>query len=160
MLIKLQQRKALCFLRSGYCAGGYRHASFVPRQIKQMYIEDLNTSTFTSSCIQANPAVPLHLIPRIPITRANIVKTLLDDPKSQQCVVELEVGRYDEPDIQKVQLPLTSYLEWLMDGSEHGRMGGRQVYLAQWRGLEDVRCLTFNANVVLLICGTFPRSLL
>lgn len=65
---------------------------------------------------------------------------LLDDPQVHKCVVDLEVGRYDQPEgFEQVQLPLVAYLEWLRGGHENGSMNGKQVYLAQWRGLEEVR---------------------
>lgn len=64
---------------------------------------------------------------------------MLDDREADNCVVDLELGRYDQPGFEQVQLPLRSYLKWLMDGQENGKMNGKQVYLAQWRGLEAVR---------------------
>ncbi|OCH86640.1 Clavaminate synthase-like protein [Obba rivulosa] len=53
-------------------------------------------------------------------------------------LVELELGRYDSPDVfDRVQMPLGRYVDWL-ERSEGGKVDGRQVYLAQWRGAEEI----------------------
>lgn len=89
--------------------------------------------------LHASPARPYHIVPSTSKPPLDIVETILKDPASERCIVELEVGRYDQEGFEKVQLPLTAYLSWMRDGTEGGRMNGKQVYLAQWRGLEDVR---------------------
>lgn len=71
---------------------------------------------------------------------------LLEDPQIDKCVVDLELGRYDQPGFEQVQLPLRAYLEWLAGGNESGKMNGKQVYLAQWRGLEEVGA-AHNASI-------------
>jgi hypothetical protein len=115
-----------------------RYASFVPKAVRQMYLEDITLKTFQEELLQAETPTPVHLIPKTPdYERIDIIDILLKDPASQTCVVDLEIGRYDQ-DVEKVQLPLAFYLEWLRDGREQGKMKGKQVYLAQWRGLEDV----------------------
>jgi hypothetical protein len=70
--------------------------------------------------------------------KRDLIDRILEEPESERCIVEIEVGRYDR-DVEKVQLPLSYYLRWLKEGGEGGQMNGKQVYLAQWRGLEDVR---------------------
>lgn len=73
----------------------------------------------------------------------DIIDLLLQDPASQNCIVDLEVGRYDK-DVEIVQLPLPHYLEWLHSGEEEGKMNGKQVYLAQWRAMEDVSSVPYK----------------
>ena len=62
-------------------------------------------------------------------------------------LVEVEVGRYDRTagGLNRVEIPLSMYLEWLTaermlhtagDDSE-----GIQLYLAQWRARDEVSCV-------------------
>lgn len=100
----------------------------------------MNSETFLAG-IQQDPPEPLVLAPRVPILRQKrtVLDMLLDDPQIDRCVVDLELGRYDHPGFEQVQLPLRAYLQWLANGNESGKMKGKTVYLAQWRGLEEVR---------------------
>jgi hypothetical protein len=118
-----------------------RSTPFKPAKVRRRILDDLTPNEFLD-CIRKEPAEPLVLTPRNPILKQKrtIIDVLLDDPSVRKCVVDLEVGRYDQPEgFQQVQLPLVAYLQWLRDGAEQGKMNGKQVYLAQWRGLEEVR---------------------
>lgn len=67
--------------------------------------------------------------------------------KGQDRVVEVELGRYDDitPDgFHQVSMRLGQYLDWLQSERTSGRVGGKQIYLAQWIGHGEV-CKTAAA---------------
>ena len=120
-----------------------RHASssFKPKPVKKIYYEDLTADSLLRQCLQSEIQEPLHIVRRQvdAATSIRLMELLQSDPDAQRCIVELEVGRYDQ-DVEKVNLPLIQYLDWLQDSPSHGgKMNGKQVYLAQWRGIDDVR---------------------
>lgn len=117
--------------------------SFKAKAVERLLQTDLSPCRLRELLAQQLPR-PVHIVPSEAKPPFDILKAILDDPASEQCVVDLEVGRYDEEGFDKVQLPLSAYLSWLRDSNERGRMRGKQVYLAQWRGLEDV-CQLVNA---------------
>lgn len=114
--------------------------SFTPKVVPRVALNSLTTDTSVQEFMQRARETPIHIVPGSSGTSQDygaVLRDLADDPDASQCVVELEVGRYDK-DVQKVQLPLSFYLDWLVRGDESGQMNGKQVYLAQWRGLQDV----------------------
>lgn len=118
----------------------YASSSFKPKPVKKVYYEDLTADSLFRQYLTSENPEPLHIVRKQVDTAPNIrlMELLQSDPDAQLCIVELEVGRYDE-DVQKVQLPLLQYLDWLQDSASHGgKMDGKQVYLAQWRGIDDV----------------------
>lgn len=117
-------------------------------------IEGGNAAGFVDRFLRSPNPTPIHLIPDSKPEQAerwDIIDVLLKDHQAAKCVVELEVGRYDQ-DVEKVQLPLVAYLEWLKDGREGGKMNGKQVYLAQWRGLEEVDVIRYHPANLLKVC--------
>lgn len=99
------------------------------------------TSQSFLELVNQDPPEPTVIVPKNPILKQQrtVIDMLLDDPEVDRCVVDLEVGRYDQAGaFEQVQLPLAAYLHWLRGGHENGKMNGKQVYLAQWRGLEEV----------------------
>lgn len=60
--------------------------------------------------------------------------------------VEVEVGRYDKVEsgvvFDRAEVMLESYLNWL-ENAPKGNGDDQQVYLAQWRALDQVR-FSFN----------------
>ena len=61
-----------------------------------------------------------------------------------ETMVEVELGRYDDPApdaFHHVPMRLGQYVDWLEDRSRAGgTVGGRQLYLAQWRAADEVSC--------------------
>ncbi|KIP09374.1 hypothetical protein PHLGIDRAFT_126381 [Phlebiopsis gigantea 11061_1 CR5-6] len=58
----------------------------------------------------------------------------------EERIVEVELGTYDDirsSNFDKIAMPLGRYLDWLEETAE-GTVGGRQLYLAQWVGREQV----------------------
>ena len=111
--------------------------TFKPKPVEKISQENMSALRL-KELLASQPAQPYHLVPSIPKPPLDILDGMMEDPASEHCVVDLEVGRYDQDGFEKVQLPLTAYLSWLRDGKEGGQMQGKQVYLAQWRGLDDV----------------------
>lgn len=72
--------------------------------------------------------------------------------KGENRLIEVELGRYDQPaeGFDRVTMRLGQYLDWLNlqrtpGGAESNRIDGKQLYLAQWRGADEVRsapCMT------------------
>ncbi|EMD36308.1 hypothetical protein CERSUDRAFT_95643 [Gelatoporia subvermispora B] len=55
-------------------------------------------------------------------------------------LIELELGRYDVRGpgaFDRIEIPLGHYVEWL-ERSKSGCIEGKQVYLAQWRGADEI----------------------
>ena len=127
-------------------------SGFRPQPVQQLCLDDVTPSTFLSDCLHAANPRPLHLLPRQASAhgKRDLIDRILEEPESERCIVEIEVGRYDR-DVEKIQLPLSYYLRWLKEGGEGGQMSGKQVYLAQWRGLEDVRFLSGHCRLRLSI---------
>ncbi|KAI0084622.1 hypothetical protein BDY19DRAFT_898144 [Irpex rosettiformis] len=74
--------------------------------------------------------------------------------KGRDRIVEVEVGRYDDTRLDgfhQVSMRLGQYLDWLQSERTDGRVGGKQVYLAQWIGhgeIEAVRDIAFPPPVL------------
>ena len=65
-------------------------------------------------------------------------------------VVEVELGTYDDirsSNFDKIAMPLGRYLDWLEETAE-GTVGGRQLYLAQWVGREQVNAWLSYINAL------------
>lgn len=60
--------------------------------------------------------------------------------KQENTIVDVELGTYDDiptRNFDKIAMPLGRYLDWLQETKE-GTVGGKQLYLAQWVGREQV----------------------
>ncbi|GBE84356.1 hypothetical protein SCP_0603350 [Sparassis crispa] len=57
-------------------------------------------------------------------------------------LVDVELGRYDDTApgaFDRMPMRLGQYLDWLeSNGGSGGKVGGQQVYLAQWRGTDEI----------------------
>lgn len=54
-------------------------------------------------------------------------------------LVEVELGRYDDTAFDRIPMRLGQYLDWLESTNRRdGKIGSQQVYLAQWRGNDEV----------------------
>lgn len=123
-------------------------AAFAPKKVRRRFVDDMDAKSFLD-LVNQNPAEPIVIAPKNPILKQprTVIDMLLDDPEVDRCVVDLEVGRYDQAEsFEQVQLPLAAYLHWLRGGHENGKMNGKQVYLAQWRGLEEVKAACLERN--------------
>jgi hypothetical protein len=66
-----------------------------------------------------------------------LTSTLRDH--ANDAIVDVEVGRYDKPGFDHVQVPLASYLDLLTQGNAF--VGSQPVHLAQWRAFDVIPTL-------------------
>ncbi|KAF9811505.1 hypothetical protein IEO21_06556 [Rhodonia placenta] len=76
---------------------------------------------------------------REPVRARELVSALR---KGEDRLVDIELGRYDNAApgaFERVPMRLGQYLDWLEDDTRSGgTIGGQQLYLAQWRGKDEI----------------------
>lgn len=111
-------------------------AVFSPRTVQDL---DISAEHFRSSVLQQKLA-PFRLHKSSNQHPSSYVRDLISlFQKEQDRIVELEVGNYDDSGFTTVCMRLGQYLHWLEDTvGGNGKVGGNQVYLAQWRADQEV----------------------
>lgn len=95
------------------------------------------------SFVLAPNSHPLHFKSTGIPQSCDVSRELIDTLRyGEDRLVEIELGRYDHAEqraFDRISMRLGQYLDWL-DHAERsdGSIDGKQVYLAQWRGRDDV----------------------
>ncbi|KAI0696613.1 hypothetical protein BC835DRAFT_854813 [Cytidiella melzeri] len=96
---------------------------------------------------------------RDPSSRASELLSALSQGEDR--IVEVEVGRYDStrPDgFHQVPMRLRKYLDWLQSDRADGRIGGQQVYLAQWSGHDEIKAVRDTALPPSVLSGLITEE--
>jgi len=101
--------------------------------------------------VSSGSSVPLHF-KHVPSQHDSRAETLIRAlRKGEDRLVDIEVGRYGIGQFDHVPMRLGQYLDWLeSDERTNGTVGGHQLYLAQWRGNDEVRTRYYSTITFLL----------
>ena len=130
---------------------GFAQAASVPRAIKTRAVPRLLAAENVDLASLSAPAI-------WPGTRqqgrgAELMRALR---KGEDSLVEVELGRYDSPgDFDRVTMRLGQYLDWLDQlcspgNAQANKIDGKQLYLAQWRGSDEVSSASVLCSAVSL----------
>lgn len=125
------------------CALTRKYSDYARLHTQPVPVGSISTSRALSQFTSSPDATPLYfpLIQPPESRQASKSQGLLSALRSgEDRVINVEVGRYDDRTpgaFDHVSMRLGQYIDWL-ETNTSGEVGGRQVYLAQWRGSEDV----------------------
>ena len=117
-------------------------AGSVLREIKTQVVPRLDATQTTAGVDLASLSTPV--IWSGTRQQARAVELMNALRQGEDNLIEVELGRYDHPGaFDRVTMRLGQYLDWLdvlssPDGAGRNKIDGRQVYLAQWRGADEV----------------------
>ncbi|TCD69594.1 hypothetical protein EIP91_007016 [Steccherinum ochraceum] len=119
----------------------------VPREIKTRPVPRLADTHDIDLASLSTPAILGGVMKSRPAgaAAADLMKALRE---GEERLVDVELGRYDSPEsFDRVTMRLGQYLDWLdmlgsPDSIGKNKVDGRQLYLAQWRGADEIQSLS------------------
>lgn len=118
------------------------------RRVSPQPVQDISTQDSLEflQYAQSSHAVPLRIRHSVQTGKSKANELLCRLRSAEDRIIEVELGRYDDVvagSFEQISMRLGHYLDWLeSDESSGGKVGGRQLYLAQWRAGDDVSLYT------------------